>query len=262
MKNGNRRGAHWGFNVEKIPTDGEFPASGNGNGNEAGPGPLRLLDPKSNLTFTLKGPSNEMSGDSKDFGIRTTGQPKSCLELRDFQNDQDRCILDPGLCATTGFSFSLWLKIAPTFSTENQFILDSGATTDGGKGVSIKLLNSVQGTAWDQEMTILLSTGAEYWRVIINGMLKYGDWENLGVRWKPDAKHGLQVFTNKEPTAWRISSNEEDSSANVTQSDRLTIGCKLDGSSGYLGQLRIFSIFPFFLFDINWLIDLILILIG
>lgn len=73
-----------------------------------------------------------------------------------------------------------------------------GATETGIQGVVIYYTNSQDGKYYTQQISIVVSTGSQYWKVVINGMLQGNDWNNLAFRWNPQnstdgAPFGLQV---------------------------------------------------------------------
>lgn len=60
------------------------------------------------------------------------------------------------------------------------------------------LRGSSDGRKNSQRISVLVSAGDKYWKVILNGMTIPNAWNNVGIRWSPStapdgASHGLQV---------------------------------------------------------------------
>ncbi|XP_063875731.1 uncharacterized protein LOC135108542 [Scylla paramamosain] len=121
---------------------------------------------------------------------------KQCLIIQDTEDTKDNTY-DPSL-ATEGFSLSLWIK---SEYTEQEFFdakfydkylkecfVSTGGDTMGHKGVTI----------YQQGIFLIaeVSTGSQYWQVMVPGAVPHDKWTNVGVRWA--ATVGLELAVNSD----------------------------------------------------------------
>jgi hypothetical protein len=62
------------------------------------------------------------------------------------------------------------------------------------------LISSSDGKSYSNSLTVIVSSGDQIWKVMLNGMVRANYWSNVGVRWSnakgmDGIQYGLQVIS-------------------------------------------------------------------